>query len=76
MQIRQTCIFANLESQFKLINNSGLFYCKVCWTHSSKVLGIGWPWSSLVEGGEGLFLPNCQTNLVIALYMYTVPMVL
>ena len=27
-----------------------------------------YPWSSLVEGGEGSFLPNCQTNLVIALY--------
>ena len=27
------------------------------------------PWSSLVEGGgEGLYLPNCQTNLVIAIY--------
>ena len=26
------------------------------------------PWSSLVEGGEGLYLPNCQTNLVFALY--------
>ena len=24
-------------------------------------------WSSLVEGGEGSYLPNCQTNLVIAL---------
>ena len=24
--------------------------------------------SSLVEGVEGLYLPNCQTNLVIALY--------
>ena len=23
---------------------------------------------SLVEGGEVLYLPNCQTNLVIALY--------
>ena len=27
-----------------------------------------YPWSSLVEGGEGLYLANCQTNLVIALY--------
>ena len=26
------------------------------------------PWNSLVEGGEGLYLPNCLTNLVIALY--------
>ena len=26
------------------------------------------PWSSIVEGGEGSFLINCQTNLVIALY--------
>ena len=25
------------------------------------------PWSSLVEGGEGSYLPNCQTTLVIAL---------
>ena len=24
-------------------------------------------WTSLVEGGEGSYLPNCQTNLVIAL---------
>ena len=24
-------------------------------------------WSSLVEGGEGSYLPNCQTTLVIAL---------
>ena len=24
-------------------------------------------WSSLVEGGEGLYLPNSQTTLVIAL---------
>ena len=27
--------------------------------------------SSSVEGSEGLFLPNCQTNLVIALYTLT-----
>ena len=26
-----------------------------------------YPWSSLVEGGEGSYLPNCQTTLVIAL---------
>ena len=26
------------------------------------------PWSFLVEGDEGLFLPNCQTNLLIALH--------
>ena len=26
------------------------------------------PWGSLVQGGEGLYLPNCQTNLVIDLY--------
>ena len=25
-------------------------------------------WSSLVEGDEELYLPNCQTNLVIALH--------
>ena len=25
-------------------------------------------WSSLVDGGEGLCLPNCQTNLVFAPY--------
>ena len=25
-------------------------------------------WNSLVEEGERLYLPNCQTNLVIALY--------
>ena len=33
-------------------------------------------WSSLVDGGEGLCLPNCQTNLVIALQVYTVSIVL
>ena len=33
------------------------------------------PWSSLVEGGEGWYLPNCQTNLVIAL-LYTASIVL
>ena len=27
-----------------------------------------YPWNSLVEGGGGSYLPNCQTNLVIALY--------
>ena len=27
--------------------------------------------SSLIERSEGLFLPNCQTNLVIALYTLT-----
>ena len=26
------------------------------------------PWSSLVEGDEGLYMPNCQTNLVIAIH--------
>ena len=26
------------------------------------------PWSSFVEGDEVLYLPNCQTNLVIALH--------
>ena len=26
------------------------------------------PWSSVVEGGEGLYLPNHQTDLVIAPY--------
>ena len=25
-------------------------------------------WSSLVKGGKGSYLPNCKTNLVIALY--------
>ena len=29
-----------------------------CWAY---------PWSSLVEGGEGSYLPHCQTTLVIAL---------
>ena len=28
---------------------------------------IPWSWSSLVEEGEGLYQPNCQTTLVIAL---------
>ena len=27
-------------------------------------------WSSLVEGGEGLYLPNCQTTLAIATEIY------
>ena len=26
------------------------------------------PWTSVVEGDEGSYLPNCQTNLLIALY--------
>ena len=26
------------------------------------------PWSSSEEEGEGLYLPNCQTNFIIALY--------
>ena len=25
-------------------------------------------WSSLVEGDDGSYLPNCQSNLVIALH--------
>ena len=33
-----------------------------------KLWMISKAWSSLVEGGEGSYLPNCQTNLVIALY--------
>ena len=28
-------------------------------------------WISLVEGGEGLYLPNCQSNLIIALHALT-----
>ena len=32
------------------------------------VFKIPHPWSSLVEGGEGSYLPNCKTNFVIALY--------
>ena len=35
---------------------------------ASKRLPSARSWSSLVEGGEGSYLPNCQTNLVIALY--------
>ena len=31
------------------------------------LLIMGLAWSSLVEGGEGLYLPNRQTTLVIAL---------
>ena len=31
-----------------------------------QVNGIRRQWSSLVEGGKGSFMPNCQTNLVIA----------
>ena len=33
-----------------------------------KFFQIENPGSYLVEGGEGSYLPNCQTNLVIALY--------
>ena len=33
----------------------------------NECLKVG-AWSSLVEGGEGSYLPNCQTTLVIALY--------
>ena len=29
-------------------------------------------WSSLVEGDEGSFLPNCQANLVIALHALSI----
>ena len=29
-------------------------------------------WSSLVEGGEGSYLPNCQTTLVIALLLFCI----
>ena len=32
------------------------------------VVGILIPWSSLVEGDEGSYLANSQTNLVIALH--------
>ena len=32
------------------------------------LLWIATEWSSLVEGGEDSYLPDCQTNLVIALY--------
>ena len=28
---------------------------------------LPYPWSSLVEGDEGSFLPNCQSNLVIVI---------
>ena len=28
-------------------------------------------WISLVEGGEGLYLPNCQSNLIIAPHALT-----
>ena len=34
---------------------------------SERAILISKLWSSLVEGGEGSYLPNCQTNLVIAL---------
>ena len=37
-------------------------------TRKSQVQVIVITWSSLVEGGEGSYLPNCQTNLAIALY--------
>ena len=33
----------------------------------SHIHYIDQSWSSLVEGGEGSYLPNCQTTLVIAL---------
>ena len=32
---------------------------------NTKKCTIAEPWSSLVEGGKGSFLPICQTNLVI-----------
>ena len=40
--------------------------CKNCpiWSHWLGAV----PWNSLVEGGEGSYLLNCQTNLVIAIY--------
>ena len=31
-------------------------------------LRTSWAWSSLIEGDEGLHLPNCQANLVYALH--------
>ena len=34
---------------------------------NKKTSTIIYAWSSLVEGGEGLYLPNCQMTLVIAL---------
>ena len=40
----------------------GTFYVKLGVT-ADKVKA----WSSLVEGGEGSYLPNCQTILVIVL---------
>ena len=37
-----------------------------CQVGCSFMLGMSlYPWSSLVEGGEGSYLPNCQTTLVI-----------
>ena len=35
--------------------------------YASYLVTICEPWSSLVEGGEGSYLPNCETTLVIAL---------
>ena len=35
----------------------------------NKVKNLNMPWISLVEGDEGLYLLNYQSNLVIALHV-------
>ena len=44
-------------------------------TMAAKVEALDGAGISLVEGGEGLYLPNCQTNLVYC-PLYTVSIVL
>ena len=61
--------------QLFLTNQSALFpniipsYAtpKIVYDNGPRSISIRRAWSSLVEGGEGLYLPNCQTTLVIAL---------
>ena len=57
--------------QTKSQSDSNSIHCsrrQACWPldHHQGSL-THYPWSSLVEGGEGLYQPNCQTTLVIAL---------
>ena len=57
---------------FRLTATNSIFHgrqLQLCWDRKTPI-SIGEfssSWSSLVEGGEGSYLPNCQTNLVTAL---------
>ena len=51
--------------RFNKISKQPLKFKEQSW---SPYFLIKLPWSSLVEGDEGSNLPNCQTNLVIALH--------